>query len=412
MNDLQRRLSEAHEAAMRATTPAAMAATSVVMADLLAEQREAALANGNDLNAPRITSLDAGYSRAFRNLVTGGGDPEKAITLSTYIRAKMEGGSLPGEARELNEELGIGTHHVPLDLLDRSAWLNTETDATGQATQEEILPKLVPMMAASAVGFTTRAFTPGEHKINVITSVGSAQARARDEAASAQAWTMGTTTMKPKRITWYGSLTSEDQLRLPGLDAALEMSARMEVAAQVDKAVFLGNSGASGTDADTAGLSTVTNVVQEDVTQANKILGPGTLKAFSDLIDGVHASSMSDLMVVASVGADNLWRATDIEASNSGANVVTLSSFLRAEGLNWTVKGGLETDTADGDFGAFVGRARGIESAGILGLWRNAELIVDRFSGSESAAIKLTLHSFFDISVPRPTSFARVVFDS
>ena len=136
----------------------------------------------------------------------------------------------------------------------------------------------------------------------------------------------------------------------------------MALAEGVDRTIFLGDAGATPNSGDIAGLTTAANVVEVEITQANKILGPGTLEAFSGLVNGVHAMTFGDLMICSSVGAWRLWESTII---NAAADNMTLAAFLRMAGLSWASRGEIETATDDGDWGAFVGRGRGIEGAGV-----------------------------------------------
>ena len=68
----------------------------------------------------------------------------------------------------------------------------------------------------------------------------------------------------------------------------------------IDKAVFLGDAGATGTDADIAGFTTA-GITEATITQANKIKGDELLKLFLAYVDGQYAAGMGDVRVVASV---------------------------------------------------------------------------------------------------------------
>ena len=195
---------------------------------------------------------------------------------------------------------------------------------------------------------------------------------------------------------------------IPGLESALTRDLRMALTEGVDRAIFLGDATATGTDADIVGLNTAA-ITEVAVTQANKILGPGTLAAFTGLVDGVHAMGLGDLNVVAAVGAWRLWEDTVINAT---AENQTLGAFLRTAGLSWMARGEIETDTADGDFGAFVGRGKGIDGAGVAAVWEAGELIRDPYSGAARGEVALTLCYLWDFGLPRAANFARIVFDA
>ena len=160
--------------------------------------------------------------------------------------------------------------------------------------------------------------------------------------------------------------STEDAARIPGLESALTRDLRMALVEGVDRAIFLGDDGANENSADITGLRTA-SITETTITQANKIKGPETLTAFTGMVDGIHAMGLGDLRVVAAIGAWRLWETTII---NSGADNMTLAAFMRGAGLSWSSRGEIEADTANGDFGAFVGarsRHRGRGGRGPFG---------------------------------------------
>ena len=74
------------------------------------------------------------------------------------------------------------------------------------------------------------------------------------------------------------------------------------------------------------------------------------------MIDGKYAVDTSDLRIVMSVGANTLLMST---IDTAAVSLDTSAQFLRNSGITWTARGDIDTNTANGDFGAFVGRARG-----------------------------------------------------
>ena len=80
--------------------------------------------------------------------------------------------------------------------------------------------------------------------------------------------------------------------------------------------------------------------------------------------------------------------------------------------MTWGVRGNVEDATTNGKFGAFVGRGRGIEGAGVMAMWSSGELLRDPYSKSKSGQVLLSLNYLFDFDLPRPANFARVKFVS
>ena len=197
-------------------------------------------------------------------------------------------------------------------------------------------------------------------------------------------------------------------MRLPGLEEALRRDLAMALTEKIDRTVFAGDSTANPANGDISGLDTLANVVEKEITQADKIKGPETLTAFAELIDGKHSNGLEDLRIVAAVGANALWLATKISGNN--AAIQTMSNFLRDSGLSWTVRGEIEAATTNGKFGAFLGRGRGLQGAGIAAVWNAGNLIRDPYSGGAAGEVALTLSYFWNFGLPRPTNFARIKF--
>ena len=97
---------------------------------------------------------------------------------------------------------------------------------------------------------------------------------------------------------------------------------------------------------------------------------------------------------------------------NSAADNQTLAQFLMASGINWSVGGGIETNTTNNKFGAFIGRGRGLVGAAVAPVWDAGELIRDPYSGAADGEVALTLCYLWNFGVPRPTNLARIKFVS
>ena len=330
-----------------------------------------------------------------------------SVQMSEYVAAAVEQRGATGAAAEYNAALKIAGNRFPLSLLappeERAV---TATDTV--TTPTRWLDRLFAGTAAQMVGVTMDTVGSGISSHPVTTAGASAAARAKSQDATDATWTVGVTELKPKRNAVRLVFSIEDSARIPGLEAALTRDLRMAMTEGIDRSIFLGDSGATGTDADIVGLNTAA-ITEVTLSQANKILGPGTLSSFTQLIDGVHASSLSDLRVVTSVGAWRLWEDSII---NSSADNMTLAAFLRGAGLSWMSRGEIDTNTADGDFAAFCGRGRGIEGAAVAAVWEAGELIRDPYSSAAGGEVALTLSYLWDFAVVRASNFARITFDA
>ena len=354
---------------------------------------------------------------AADGFANGNGDGEAAevralrgrVRIGEYVSAAVDQRVAEGAEAELNAALGMRGNAFPLSLLAPApVEARATTDTDSQTNQSgRWLDRLFAGTAAGRIGISMESVAPGVASFPVTTAGASAAQRGRGEAAADAVWTVGVTELKPTRNAVRAVFTEEDAHRLPSLEASLRRDLGMALAEGVDRAIFLGDAGASGTASDIVGLTTAANVVEIEVTQANKILGPGTLEAFSGLVDGTHAMTFGDLMICSSVGAWRLWEGTII---NAAAENQTLAAFLRAAGLSWSARGEIDTATDADDWGAFVGRAHGIEGAGVAALWEAGMLLRDPYSASASGEVNLTLSYFWNFGLPRASSFARIKF--
>ena len=337
----------------------------------------------------------------------------KKVKFTAYVAAAIEQRSADGAESEYNAALGIAGNRFPLELLappeQRAARVETRatTDVDTMTTPRRWLDRLFAGTAAMRLGITMESVPVGSASYPVTTAGASAAQRARStDAASDAAWTIGVTEMKPKRNAVRLQFTIEDAARIPGLESALTRDLSAALTEGIDRTIFLGDATATGTDADITGLQT-TAITEATITQTNKILGPGTLAAFTGLVDGIHAMALSDLNVVAAVGA---WRLWENQIINATADNATLAAFLRMAGLSWSARGEIENATANGDFGAFIGRGMGIDGAGVAAIWEAGELIHDPYSGAAKGEVALTLCYLWDFALPRPSNFARIKF--
>ena len=353
---------------------------------------------------PTITPIEVGdggdaEARELREL-------RSRVSIADYVGAAAENRSVDGAALEFNAAMAIGANRFPLSILAPPE-TRAETDASGQATQGTWVDRLFAATMAAYIGVTFQAVPAGVAAYPVTTAGASGVQRARMEAVSASAWTVATTELKPKRNTATMIFSSEDAYRLPGLEDALARDLRMAITESVDAAIFKGDDAADGTDADIAGLQTLAGT-EKTLIQANKVKGPETLKAFLELVDGKHAATLADVRVVASVGSNVLWGTTVLPAPATTGE--TVAQFLMRAGLTWQTRGGIDTTTDNGDFGAYIGLQRGITGAGTAAVWSSGELIRDPYSGAAKGEVHLTLAHAWDFALPRASNFARLKF--
>ena len=324
-----------------------------------------------------------------------------------YVKAAAEMRSVNGPEAEFNSALSMGADQFPLELLAPEKRQTTDTDtSTNQGTW---LDRLFDRAAAQYLGITFTSVGPGVSSHPLTTAGATAEQQAKSEAASASSWTIGVTELKPKRNAVHAIFSIEDAARLgPGLEDALQRDLRMALTEGIDRAIFKGDSGPSGTGADIVGLQTA-GISESTLTQANKLKGDEILKVLASFIDGKHATSPGDIKIVASVGTNVLWL-TQVQAA--AVQNQTVAQFLRDSGISWQTRGSIDTSTGNGDFGAYLGLSQGQAGAGVAGVWSNSSLIRDSFTGATKGEVGLVLNTLWDFKLPRTSSFKRLKYVS
>ena len=332
------------------------------------------------------------------------------VKLGSYIAAAVEQRSADGAELELNASMGIAGNRFPLEMLappDRPEQ-RAVTGLDSAVVPRRWLDRLFSGAASQSLGITMESVPVGVASFPVTTAGASAAQRGKDEAAGDTAWTIGVKELKPKRNAATLKFSIEDTARIPGLESALTRDLRMALVEGIDRAIFLGDDGATGADADITGLQAAANVAEKTISQTNKVKGPDVLELFAELIDGKAAMTPAQLHTVLAVGANTLWAHT---LANTGNAVdTTISEFLTRFGMMWVTRGDIETATANGDFGAFVGLGRGLEGAGVAAVWEAGELIRDPYTDAAKGTVHLTLCWLWDFGLPRPANFARIKF--
>ena len=335
---------------------------------------------------------------------------EERAAIVNYLDAAAEGRVIEGAERELNDALKLKGGQFPLRLLAPSGdgrieeRASTDTDIVTRPMRW--IDRLFAGTGAQRLGLTFDTVPSGEQSYPVTTAGGTPAQRGRSEAIADGAWTIGVSTLKPTRQGIRYVYNIEDAARVPGLESALERDLRAALRERVDHTIFAGDSGANENTADISGFfDLVTGGNAKTITQSNKTKPAETLQAFLALVDGLHAETMGDLNVVASVGANTLWGGT---IANAAADNQTLAAFLRANGMSWTVRAGIADATTNNSKMAAIGLARGQEGTGVVATWEGATLVRDVYTGASKGEVSLTLNTLWNWGLARSSNYAKL----
>ena len=331
------------------------------------------------------------------------------IDFGRYIAASLAGtGVTSGAENELNQHLGLAQNQFPMDLLAPAIEVRALRDGDSAVNARSWVDRVFADSAAMRLGISFESVAPGVAAFPIMTAGGNPAQRGRTQAAGEETYTFNVSELSPTRMAVHAIYSVEDNQRVPGLSDAILRDMRAAIVEKTDRVIFRGDDGANENTADIDGLEDLT-ITERTITQTNKVKGPETLQAFLHFVDGVYASSLADLSVVAAQGANSLWFST---IHNASADNQTVAKFLMDAGLSWSVRGHIESATSNGDFGAFIGLARGMAGAGVAPVWNRGELVRDPYSNANKGEVKLTVQWLWSFGLVRAANFARIKFVS
>ena len=361
------------------------------------ETRQRALITAEDA-AETTTTTESSEERELREL-------SEAVEFRNYIDAAVDRSPLTGAEKDYNAALDLGMDRFPLELLAPDVEERAAVDGDAARTQQSWIDRVFADSAAMALGVTMPSVAPGISAYPVLGSDAAPAQRGRAEVAVDATISATVTEIKPTRNSVRALYSIEDAARLPGFADSIRRDLSMAMTEKIDRTIFLGDAGASEAGADITGLTTAA-ITELELTQANKVKADEVLKLLAALIDGKYAASVADLNLVATVGSNALWIGT---MQNANRNE-TVAQILRSNGVSWTTRGEIEDATADGDFGGFVGLARGIENCAVAPVWQSGQMIVDPYTGAAKGEVALTLHYLWGFAIPRAANFRRLKY--
>ena len=189
------------------------------------------------IEADDATTEPSAESREFTEI-------RERVNVGAYVGAAIEGRGIAGGAElEYNQALGIAGDRFPMQLLEDRAAI----DGDAASGQRPWVDRVFAESAAARVGVSFQSVPPGTVSVPVTTAGATGAQRARGQAATDAAYTVGVTELKPKRNAVHTIMSVEDNMRLPGLEDAIVRDLRAAVVDAVDKAVFIGDAGGTGT---------------------------------------------------------------------------------------------------------------------------------------------------------------------
>ena len=363
----------------------------------------------NDLE-PKLRAAIASEQEAIESRNVGNGDSgdsrldelRRAAPVSEYVRQAVNGGTLEGAPKELNDELKItavrgqgGGVLMPVEQLGlrlRADVANTTTtaadaDLTGR---RPIFSRLFARGVLDALGVRLDSVPVGMIEYPILTDATTPAMTAEDTAAAdTVAATWDSAILKPKRLIAQWEVTAESVATIPGLDEALSSDLQSSMTAQMSKEV-LGDG--DGTGADIRGFQDA--IKFGSITDPTSVVNSGTFIAdILAVIDGLHCSDESEISAV--IGPDTYKKIAALFITNTAQNAFDI---LRARGTTIVTSAHLEDPdgTTHIQRGYLHGGRDMARGDSIAAVWPAMELIRDPYTLAASSKTIITSVMLWD----------------
>ncbi len=376
---------------------ATMAALSTEYPTIETRWRAATIA---EADAPE-TRADDGEDTERRALV-------ERVELRAYLHEAAMGRTVTGAEQELRAAV-FGEHAreglVPWEaLLPHEARADTATTAPTDvgASQASILGRVFAGTAASYLGVSMPHVGIGEVNYPVLSAGVSPEMKSKGAVKDAEAATISTTVLEPRRLTARYLFSVEDTARLRGMEEALRRDLSGALGEKIDDQILNGNGTAPNVSGFLSALTAPT--------------APTTVATFSDFVgaasqavDGRYARNLPGVKML--VGATTYALAGTL-MNPSGD--VALSDYLIARSGGFITSALIPAPPASGTWqdiqAAIVYRAaRGAGSA-VAPVWQGLELIRDPYTHAAKGQVSITAVALWAFSLIRSDAYVRAAF--
>ena len=338
--------------------------------------------------------------------------------IGNFFHAALRGRVLDGVEAEycaaaLGSTLRGGYVDVPLDLFEANRPREVRADAPSPAPttvgvmHQPVQPFLFAPSIASTLGIEMPTVSSGTFAASTITTSLTAGAKAKGGAAESTAAELTVVTSTVKRISGRLSLQAEDvaAVGVPAFENALRENLSMVMSDKFDDAAING----SGSGNDLTGLikrltdpTNPTAVVDWDAFNA----------AFADAIDGLWATTCTDVAILA--GVDTYKKSVKTFRDSAGENPndlgdVSAAAYLMKHTGGWRTNKRMPAAASNIQTGIVYRKGRMVRTAQ-LPIWDRLT-IDDIYTDSAKATRHFTAHILCgDVVVVQPAAYGRVEF--
>ena len=303
---------------------------------LLNEQRELEPKLREALSAEGVDPVIQGEDQEAREKR----ELRSRASLSGFVLAAVSGRVPDGVNAEYGAAMKSPVGKIPIDLFEsdrprelRAGDVVTPAPATGTGTVvAPIQPFIFSQSIAPRLGIEMPSVGSGAFSEMTITTSESAAAVAKGAAQDSSAGALTAVTAKPRRISARLSVTLEDVASIgqANFESALRQNVQSALSDEYDRQAISGSGIAPNCEGLIAQLADPTD-------PAALATFDSFLASFADSIDGLWASMLSEVAIVASVDAYKLASKSfrDSTGANGDRGSISFSDYARANLGSW-----------------------------------------------------------------------------
>ena len=339
-------------------------------------------------------------------------------SLGTYLAAALSGRVVSdGAEAELAKAAGVGEGKIPLELWDTAPraerrQAEQRADAVSPApgtvgvNLDRILPAIFAPSVAPSLGIDMPRVASGTYASATISTSLSADAKAKGGAAESTAAALTVTTATPKRVSARLSLTAEDIASVghSGFEAALRENLSLVLSDELDDQALNGDGSAPS-------LSGIFKALTDPSAPAAGVAGFDTfVAAFAGGLDGLWASRMSDVGILAGVDTYSLSARTFRDATGQDLGSIAFADYAASKYGGWRTSKRMPATESHVQQAILRRMGRGGLRTAVCPHW-GALSIDDIYTDSASATRHFTAHVLLgDVIVTQPGAYAQVAF--
>ena len=337
--------------------------------------RDSAIAAANVDPAAPLSPEDAEFSALAR-----------AVNVGDIFAAAMTHRETDGPARELQQQRGVESNIVPLDVLRIVDVVTPAPDTVG-VNEQTLTGQVFPQAVAAFLGIPMPRVASGEALYPILTSETDVHTPAENAEAAETDGTFTADALSPKRLQASFFYSREDAARFAQMGSGLRQNLAEALAAGLDKEVISGTSGL------------LTGAILTNHNAAAITTFAGYLSNFAyGRVDGKYAGALRDIRIVVGSGT-HAHMGTVYRGNNADYNGA--DALIR-------VTGGLRVSAhvpavANSKQNALI--RLGMRQDMVVPIWEGITLIPDEITKAKSGQIVITAVMLHAVKLLRSGGF-------